>query len=83
MTTSITTFGGQEARRIPSLPCWSTPPASPASTRTFANPFPALDNDVQELDARVGGALRYEMIADSPEMIAAMTLGSVRIFFEL
>ena len=28
--------------------------------------------DVQELDARVGGALRYEMIADSPEMIAAM-----------
>src|SRR4051812_740366 len=29
-------------------------------------------SDVQELDARVGGALRYEMIADSPEMIAAM-----------
>jgi uncharacterized protein YndB with AHSA1/START domain len=28
--------------------------------------------DVQEIDARVGGALRYEMIADSPEMIAAM-----------
>ena len=28
--------------------------------------------DVQELDARVGGALRYDMIADSPEMIAAM-----------
>jgi uncharacterized protein YndB with AHSA1/START domain len=28
--------------------------------------------DVQELDARAGGALRYEMIADSPEMIAAM-----------
>ena len=28
--------------------------------------------EVQELDARVGGALRYEMIADSPEMIAAM-----------
>jgi uncharacterized protein YndB with AHSA1/START domain len=28
--------------------------------------------DVQELDARVGGALRYEMIADSPEAIAAM-----------
>ncbi|WP_426749705.1 SRPBCC family protein [Myxococcus sp. Y35] len=28
--------------------------------------------DVQELDAREGGVLRYEMIADSPEMIAAM-----------
>ncbi|AKQ68374.1 Aha1 domain protein [Myxococcus hansupus] len=28
--------------------------------------------DVQELDARVGGALRYDMVADSPEMIAAM-----------
>ena len=28
--------------------------------------------DVQEIDARVGGTLRYEMIADSPEMIAAM-----------
>jgi len=28
--------------------------------------------EVQELDARVGGALRYQMIADSPEMIAAM-----------
>lgn len=28
--------------------------------------------DVQTLDARVGGALHYEMIADSPEMIAAM-----------
>jgi len=28
--------------------------------------------DVSELDARVGGALRYEMIADTPEMIAAM-----------
>jgi uncharacterized protein YndB with AHSA1/START domain len=28
--------------------------------------------DVQELDARVGGALRYDMIADSPEMIAMM-----------
>lgn len=28
--------------------------------------------EVQELDARVGGALRYEMIADSPEMIAMM-----------
>lgn len=28
--------------------------------------------EVQELDARTGGTLRYEMIADSPEMIAAM-----------
>lgn len=28
--------------------------------------------DVHELDARVGGALRYDMIADSAEMIAAM-----------
>lgn len=28
--------------------------------------------EVHELDARVGGALRYDMIADSPEMIAAM-----------
>jgi uncharacterized protein YndB with AHSA1/START domain len=28
--------------------------------------------DVHELDARVGGALRYDMVADSPEMIAAM-----------
>ncbi|HKO91133.1 MAG TPA: SRPBCC domain-containing protein [Polyangiaceae bacterium] len=28
--------------------------------------------EVNELDARAGGALRYEMIADSPEMIAAM-----------
>lgn len=28
--------------------------------------------EVRELDARVGGALRYEMIADSAEMIAAM-----------
>jgi uncharacterized protein YndB with AHSA1/START domain len=28
--------------------------------------------DVQELDARVGGALRYDMVADSKEMIAAM-----------
>ena len=28
--------------------------------------------EVQELDARVGGALRYEMIAEAPEMIAAM-----------
>jgi uncharacterized protein YndB with AHSA1/START domain len=27
---------------------------------------------VHELDARVGGALRYDMIADSPETIAAM-----------
>ncbi|GEL74721.1 SRPBCC family protein [Myxococcus virescens] len=27
---------------------------------------------VHELDARVGGALHYDMIADSPEMIAAM-----------
>ncbi|QDE67937.1 MULTISPECIES: SRPBCC family protein [Myxococcus] len=27
---------------------------------------------VHEIDARVGGALRYDMIADSPEMIAAM-----------
>jgi uncharacterized protein YndB with AHSA1/START domain len=27
---------------------------------------------VHELDARVGGALRYDMIADSPEAIAAM-----------
>lgn len=27
---------------------------------------------VQVLDARVGGALQYDMIADSPEMIAAM-----------
>lgn len=27
---------------------------------------------VQELDARTGGTLRYEMIADTPEMIAAM-----------
>jgi uncharacterized protein YndB with AHSA1/START domain len=26
--------------------------------------------DVHELDARVGGALRYDMVADSPEMIA-------------
>jgi uncharacterized protein YndB with AHSA1/START domain len=29
--------------------------------------------EVQELDARVGGALRYDMIAATPEMIAAMT----------
>jgi uncharacterized protein YndB with AHSA1/START domain len=28
--------------------------------------------DVQEIDARVGGALRYDMVADTPEMIAAM-----------
>lgn len=28
--------------------------------------------EVQELDARVGGALRYDMIADTPEMIEAM-----------
>lgn len=28
--------------------------------------------EVQEIDARVDGALRYDMIADSPEMIAAM-----------
>ena len=28
--------------------------------------------DVQELDARVGGALRYDMVADTPEMIALM-----------
>ncbi len=28
--------------------------------------------EVQELEARVGGALRYDMIAASPEMIAAM-----------
>jgi uncharacterized protein YndB with AHSA1/START domain len=28
--------------------------------------------DVHELDARVGGALRYDMVADTPEMIAAM-----------
>lgn len=28
--------------------------------------------EVNELSARVGGALRYEMIADTPEMIAAM-----------
>jgi uncharacterized protein YndB with AHSA1/START domain len=32
--------------------------------------------EVQEIDARVGGALRYEMIADSPEMVEAMkTMG--------
>jgi uncharacterized protein YndB with AHSA1/START domain len=28
--------------------------------------------EVHTLDARVGGALRYDMIADTPEMIAAM-----------
>lgn len=28
--------------------------------------------EVRELDARVGGALRYDMIADTPEMIAEM-----------
>lgn len=28
--------------------------------------------DVHELDARVGGALRYDMVADTPEMIAEM-----------
>lgn len=28
--------------------------------------------EVQEIDARVGGALRYDMIAASPEMIATM-----------
>ena len=28
--------------------------------------------DVHEIDARVGGTLRYDMIADSPEMIAEM-----------
>jgi uncharacterized protein YndB with AHSA1/START domain len=28
--------------------------------------------EVHELDARVGGALRYDMIADTPEMIEAM-----------
>lgn len=28
--------------------------------------------DVHELDARVGGVLRYDMVADSPEMIASM-----------
>jgi uncharacterized protein YndB with AHSA1/START domain len=28
--------------------------------------------DVAELDARVGGKLRYEMVADTPEMVAAM-----------
>ncbi len=28
--------------------------------------------DVHELDARVGGTLRYDMVADTPEMIAEM-----------
>jgi uncharacterized protein YndB with AHSA1/START domain len=28
--------------------------------------------EVEEIDARVEGALRYEMIADTPEMVAAM-----------
>ena len=28
--------------------------------------------EVQELDARVGGELRYDMIADTPEMVATM-----------
>lgn len=28
--------------------------------------------DVQEIDARVGGALRYDMIAATPEMIAEL-----------
>jgi uncharacterized protein YndB with AHSA1/START domain len=28
--------------------------------------------DVHEIDVRVGGTLRYDMIADAPEMIAAM-----------
>jgi len=28
--------------------------------------------EVHEMDARVGGTLRYDMIADAPEMIAAM-----------
>lgn len=28
--------------------------------------------EVHELDARLGGALRYDMIADAPEMVAAM-----------
>ncbi|MBX7078523.1 MAG: SRPBCC domain-containing protein [Nannocystaceae bacterium] len=28
--------------------------------------------DVHEIDARVGGVLRYDMIADAPEMIEAM-----------
>jgi uncharacterized protein YndB with AHSA1/START domain len=28
--------------------------------------------DVHELDARVGGTLRYDMVADTPEMVEAM-----------
>lgn len=28
--------------------------------------------DVHELDARVGGSLRYDMVADTPETVAAM-----------
>jgi len=28
--------------------------------------------EVQEIDARLGGTLRYDMIADAPEMVAAM-----------
>lgn len=28
--------------------------------------------EVHEMDARVGGALRYDMIADAPEMVAEM-----------
>ncbi|QSQ11387.1 SRPBCC family protein [Myxococcus landrumensis] len=28
--------------------------------------------DVQQIDARTGGTLEYEMVADTPEMIAAM-----------
>ncbi len=28
--------------------------------------------DVHELDARAGGTLRYDMVADTPEMVAAM-----------
>jgi len=28
--------------------------------------------DVQEMDSRVGGALRYDMIADAPDVIAEM-----------
>ena len=29
-------------------------------------------SEVHELDAREGGALRYDMIADTPEMVAAL-----------
>lgn len=28
--------------------------------------------EVQEIDARLGGKIRYDMIADTPEMVAAM-----------